>query len=491
MNLPGITGVAGEAEMMERAEQQAERLREELKKEVRSRSADIGTLRKEIAITVPAKVIASHLEHNYTEMRQDAIVPGFRKGRAPKQLIQKRFGEDIRDSLKTSIVGQSFFAAVENEKLEPLGDPLFRVNDAGAVKLIELSEALPFFKLSEREDFEYTCELEIKPTFELPNWKGLAIKSPKIEISADDVARQIERQRRIRGQYEPSDEPAGDADDLVIADVVLRVDDQEVKREENVQLGVRATRLDGIPLLELDQTLRGVKAGERRSTQAEIPADYERADLRGKRGTFEFSVHEVKRLAPITLAALIEATGCTDEADLQATVRSEMESEIEGMVERAKKEQVLRYLLEHTTLDLPSALSARQTDRAVMRKVIELQQSGMPFSDIEARIDELRTSATAEVARGLKLEFILSKVAETLELDVSDEEVNTEIARIARAYGKRFDRMRDDLHKRGLLPQLAEQIRQDKCVQAILADAEIVQITQEEAKAQDEKSRQN
>ncbi|MFO0839508.1 MAG: trigger factor [Phycisphaerae bacterium] len=476
MDIPGLSGVTGEAELMDRAEKEVERLREELKKEVQCKSADIGTLRKELTVTVPAGVISSHLEHNYTEMRGDAIVPGFRKGRAPKRLIQKRFGEDIRDSLKTSIVGQSFLAAVEKEKLDPLGDPLFRVASKDAVKLVDLSEALQHFKLSENDDFQYVCELEIKPTFELPELKGIAIKSPQIKISDDDVAKHIERQRKNRGRYELTDQPAGDSDDLVVADVVLTSEGQEVKREENVQLGVRPTRLDGIPLMKLDETLRGVRAGDQRNTECEIPDDYERADLRGKKGAFAFTIHEVKKLAPIEEMALCEALGCSDGADLRKYVREQLESELDGLVRRAQKEQVLAYLLEHTTLDVPSDLSARQTDRAVMRKVIELQQSGLPLSDIEARIDELRTSAKADVARGLKLEFVLAKVAEKLEVEVTDEEVNSEVHRIARSYNRRFDRMRDELQQRGLLPQLAEQIRQDKCVQLILADANVVEV---------------
>src|SRR5207247_2428890 len=122
------------------------------------------------------------------------------------------------------------------------------------------------------------------------------------------------------------------------------------------------------------------------------------------------------------------------------------------------------------------------TDRAVMRKVIELSQAGIPNHEIEARIDELRTSAKDVVARDLKLEFLLEKVAEKLEVEVTAEEVKTEIARIGRGYNQRFDRVRDDLQKRGLLPQLAEQIRQDKCVRILLKDAKIVEMKADERK---------
>ena len=470
-----IPGLAEDPQMLEKAEQESERLLEELKKEVQAEVQEIGTLRKELRITVPAKVITGHLAHNYDELKHDALVPGFRKGRAPLQLIQKRFGSEVRESAKTTIVGQAYFAVVENEELEVLGDPLFRVTIEEGIKLMDLDEALEQIKLPDNEDFTYVCEVEIKPSFDLPELKGIEVQAPQVQVADEDVEKHILRQLKIRGRYEPLPEGAAEEDDLVVADVTLTVDDRVVKKEENVQLGVRPTRLDGVPLMELDKALKGARPGDERAVDCEIPDDYERADLRGKSGRFEFKIHELKRLVPVTMEAFIEQTGAESEAQLRQFIREDMEAEMDQLIRRAKKQQILDYLLENTTLDLPPGVSARQIERAVARRIVELQQSGTPPSEIEARIDELRTSATEQVNRDLKLDFILDKVAEQLEVGVTGEEVNTEIARMARLYNRRFDRVRDDLQKRGLLAQLAEQIRQDKCVQLLLQDAKIVE----------------
>ncbi|MFQ5806207.1 MAG: trigger factor, partial [Phycisphaerae bacterium] len=463
--------------LLDRADDEAEKLLEELKQKVKVEVEDAATLRKKLAITVPAEVIAQHLEHNFKELRSDAIVPGFRKGRAPLRLVQKRFAADVRESVKTSILGQSFFAAVENTKFEVLGDPLFNIATAGGEKLMEIDEALEHITLPESGDFSYACEIEIKPTFELPELKGIAVKMPKIKISKKHVDEQLLRQRKIRGRYEPLTKGKAKRDDQIIAKVRLSVDGNVIKEEDNVELGVRATRIDGILLDDLEKLFTGATPGDERSSECEIPDDYKRTDLRGQPGTFEFTIHEIKRLRPITVKALVEQSGAESEAELRQFVRDSMEDERDRLVELAKKEQVLEYLLEKIPLELPDQLSARQTERAVLRKVIDLQQRGMPQSDIDAQIDELRTSAKEEVARSLKLDFILEKVAEQLEVTVTDEEVNTEIARIARLYNQRFDRVRDNLHSRGLLAQLAEQIRQDKCIALLLADAKLEEVT--------------
>ncbi len=489
MDIPGIAGAQADPAMQEKADEEAEKLLEELKEKVQAEFEDVGTLRKKLKVTVPAEVITNHLAHNFKELRSDAMVPGFRKGHAPIQLVQKRFAADVRESLKTSILGQSFFAATENNDIEVLGDPLFNIASEDGEKMMELDEALQHIKLPEDGDFSYVCEIEVKPTFELPDLKGIKIKTPNIKIADKDVKEHLERQRKIRGRYEPLAEGKSKTDDLIIARIKLVVDGSVVKEEDNVELGVRATRLDGIVMDNLGKVLTGVAPGTKCTAECEIPDDYERIDVRGKKGAFEFVIHEVKRLKLAEIDDLVQQFGAESEKELREIVRDEMEAERDRLVERANKEQALDYLLKEVPLDLPDQLSARQTERAVLRKIVDLQQSGIPESDISAHIDELRTSAKEEVARSLKLDFIMEKVAEKLDVTVNDEEVNTEIARIARSYNQRFDRIRDQLHSRGLLAQLTEQIRQDKCIALLLSDAEVEEVTPDEpAEATKEKT---
>ena len=286
------------------------------------------------------------------------------------------------------------------------------------------------------------------------------------------VAEQILHQRKRNGRFEPVVD-AAQADDQVIADVVLTVGGQEVKREDNVTVGVRPTRVDNIPLMNLGDALLGAKPGETLTVACTISDDYERPDLRGQAGQFEFKIHELKRLVPEDLSDFLKIWGFDHEDDARKYFHGQLEQERDELVGRAKKAQIEEYLLAQTKLDLPEQFSARQTDRAVVRRILELQQRGVPMSDIEVKIDELRTSAKEQVARDLKLAFILGKVAETLDMHVTDEEVNTAIAQMAAAYGRRFDRVRDDLQNRGLLDSLVQQIREEKCLARLLDQAQL------------------
>ena len=342
MDHAGLSDAMHDRELMAAADEKAEKLLEELKEKVQSEISDSGTLRQELRVTVPAEVIQSHVEHNYEELRNDAQVPGFRKGHAPRRLIEKRFGADVRSSLKTAIIGQSYYAVIEKREIEVLGDPVFRIETDGGVKYVDLDEALSHYELPDEGDFSYTCEFEIKPNIELPELEGIEVTTPAIEITEAQIDSQIERMRKIRGRFEPLTDTAAGVDDLAVADVTLSVGGVEVKSEENVQVGIRPQRLDGIALETLGDVLTGVKPGETRTVECTIPDDYERADLRGKTGMFAFAVQELKRLRPVEVGELATQHGCDSADQLRQFVRDDIEAEKDETLERARAREDLR-----------------------------------------------------------------------------------------------------------------------------------------------------
>ncbi len=471
MDVADMTNLVDDPELREKAGQETKRLNDELREKVRAETRDIGVLRKELTIIVPAEVIATHTAHNYDELMGDVHLPGFRKGRAPRKLIEKRFGAEVRETMKSTIVGQGYFAAVEREKLDVLGEPLFRISADGGEKLVEFNTALEKIELPASGDLTYTVELELRPKFDLPTLEGIELKTPQVTITDEMINGQIELQCKNRGRLEPTDGAAAGDEDVLIADVTLYCEDKQVKHEENVQLGVRPSRLDGIVLQNLADVLRGAKIGEERSIDCSISDDYERADLRGKPARFDFKIHEIKRLVPVTVEQLVENLGMGGEQELREYTRSVLEIERDDLERRAKQVQVEEYLLKNTAIDLPEGLSARQTDRAIIRRVLELQQSGVPMTEIEAQIDALRTHASEDVRRNLKLAFILDAISHRLGIRVTEEELNAAIGAIARRYNRRYDRVRDELQSQGLLLQLAEQIRHDKAIEQLIGNA--------------------
>lgn len=443
--------------------------------------ADAGTLRKSISVSVPADRIQQERDKQYSELINDAIVPGFRKGHAPRKLVEKRFGSEVGDQVLTKLVSSSYMAAIKKEKLEALGDPVFRLPfkkppapDAPQDRLVDFSAALKEIVLPAEGPLTYTCEVEVKPEFELPDLDGIPVEKPVLTVTDEDVDKQIDRNRAVHANWVPVVEGAVQTDDMVIADVKMTVGDEVVKQQENVSLRARPQRVEGVTLDTLGEVLAGAKPGDVRTTTGTVVNDDERENLRGKPASFEFRVNDIKRLnLPPLDAAHLASVGMESLDEYRGAVRRYMESQIDQEIRRGMRGQVCKYLLDQVKLDLPEALSQRQIDRTVLRRAIELQRQGVPTSEIEKHADELRTQSRERATTELRLHFIIEKVADQLEVTVSEEELNSQIMAIARHYGHRFDRMRDDLAKNNGIESLYLQIRDDKTVDMLLEKAKI------------------
>ncbi|MEK6643793.1 MAG: trigger factor [Planctomycetota bacterium] len=442
--------------------------------------ADAGVLRKTVTVTVPRDNIQKEVDREFKDLIKESIVPGFRRGRAPRRLIEKRYGGEVGTQVQTRLVSNAYMAAIEKEDLKVLGDPMMWVREKGAKgkdgeRLMDMPTALQQMRLPEDGPLEFRCEVEVKPQFTVPTLEGVEVERPDLTITDDDVSKQIDRIRARRGHWAPVADGKVQEDDLLICDVTLMVDGKEAKKEENMQLFARPQVIEGMTFQDFGEKLKGAKAGDVRRLEGEIQDDFEVEELRGKKGTVELKLNELKRIElPPLDKDYLSNMGFDSEKDYRDWVRKQMTDQLEVEIKRGMRGQVRKYLLESTKLDLPEGISSRQTERAVMRKAMELRQRGVPEAEIMKHADELKTIAREEVTTELKLYFIIEEIAESEKIEVSEEEINAEIAAIARSYNRRFDRVRDDLAKANGIESLYLQIRDDKCIDGILAKAKIV-----------------
>ncbi|MGD2110831.1 MAG: trigger factor, partial [Phycisphaerae bacterium] len=442
----------GQEEGLSEEEQQMAKLKEAISVERES----IGSLRVKLSITVPQDTMDERRGEQFAELKRDADIPGFRKGHAPLRLVEKRFASDVGEQLKNQIVGQGYLAAVEKEELKPLGDPLFwvkvkeeRLDEEGkprkveTEKLVPINDAIENIALPKEGPLVFSCELELRPEFELPELEKIPIKRPAVTIEDEDVDEEVDRLRRMRGNFVPVEDGAVEPDDMLYADMKMTVGDELIATEENFDLAARDIRVKGVPLTGFGDAVSGKKIGETLTFEARVPDDHENIDIRGKQAGFTFTIHEIKRLElPELDADLLSSIGFDSEEDLRSTVRSNLEARLDATLKRAMREQIGEYLIEKTTLEIPEGLSQRQTDRTIARRMIDMLQAGIPETEIEKSMDEMRARAHDQVVRDLKLFFILEKIAEDRKVEVSEEQINGAIAEIARQSNKRFDRVR-------------------------------------------------
>ena len=437
------------------------------------RIEDAGPATKKVFVEVPKEEVAKKIAEQFKELRQEATIPGFRKGHAPQKLLEKRFSSDVKEQVRRDLISESYQKAVEKHSLQVIGEPEFENPEQ-----IQLKDDAPL---------SYSFSIEVQPEVKLPEVKGLKIKKPRIHVTEEHIDQAMLNLREQQGALIPIEDRGVQEKDYLVAEIHAMVDGNVVSHQAETQLIVRPGRLAGIQVDDLPQQLAGAKPGEMRTLALKIPDTYPTESLRGKDLQIDISVKEIKRmeLAEVN-QAFLDDLGFQNEKELRDALREQMDERIAFDIQYAMRRQVTDHLLANVTLDLPTKLSSRQEDRVVNRRAVDLLIRGMPREQIEANVDRLRRGAADEAIKELKTFFILQQVAKDQNVNVNEEELNGRIATIALQQGRRPEKLKQEMAKDGTtLTNLYIQMREEKAVDKILETAEIEEVepTAEQQKA--------
>jgi trigger factor len=423
---------------------------------------DAGAARKRIKLDIPGERIQGKLKEAFGELQHDAVLPGFRRGRAPKRLIEKRFGSDIRNTVKQQVVAEAYEKAVEEHKLEAIGEPEIDLNK------IELPDS---------GNLQVTVEVEVSPEFALPSIEKIAVKKPKLEANEERLALAVDNLRKYFGHWHDKTDGATE-EDTVMADVkVAGEDGATIVEQPQVNFGVKPGNIAGIQFDDLGDKLKGKKVGDVVTLDGTLPADHAEENLRGKKVSITLTIKGVKHQhLPEVNQEFATMLGFDTVDALKADLKDRLVTQLEQETKGAMAQQVYRYLLSNTNLELPAKLSQRQMGNVLRRRATEMMQRGVPEAEIVHQIDQLRISSAQQAAVDLRLFFIMGKLAEQFGIEVNEEEVNARIAAIAAQYGRRPEKLKSQMSASGQLEQLYLQIRDGKVVDKLVEMGEVSEV---------------
>jgi trigger factor len=430
-----------------------------LQVDVQKRSA----CERHIAVTVSREDIDRYLEKEFSELMSTAQVPGFRPGHVPRRLVEMRFRKDVGERVKSALLMDSVAQISEEQEFAAIGEPDFDVD------AIELPDEGPM---------TYEFDLEVRPDFDLPQWKGLLIERPVHEFTDKDVEQALKDLLARAGKLVPHDGPA-EAGDYISTGLtfthggnVLSASKEELIRIRPV-LTFRDGRIEGF-----DELMKGVRAGETRVGEARLSDDAPNEALRGQAVTATFEVKEVKKLElpDITPQLLDELGDFESEAELRDAVRDSLQRRLEYQQRQRAREQIARALTVAADWELPPDLLRRQSEREFSRAVIELRSSGFSEDEIRLHLNELRQNSRAATARALKEHFIFERIADEEKITDTAEDQEAEIQLIARQSGETPRRVRARLEKSGRMDVLRNHIIERKVVDLILANAQFTDV---------------
>ncbi|MCP4263121.1 MAG: trigger factor [Planctomycetes bacterium] len=420
---------------------------------------EAGPCKKKVLIEIPEEAIKMSIDEQYETLRKEALVPGFRKGRAPRRLLEKRFGKDTTEQVKLTLLSEASESALKDSKLDILGEP-----DVDFEK-IEMPTEGPL---------KFDFEIEVRPEFELPELEGIPVTKTKLEVTDEQTDREIERLQRWSGVWTPRKDGAVEPEDQIIADALIKAEGiEEEQKLDNIEIYVRQNGFVGeVPVEKLDELLTGAKAGETKQINVEVPKTYFREEYRGKKVDISIEIKDVKWLKPAELnQEFLTRLGVEDENELREKTQDTLHSRLEAQVLTEISEQVYEYLHDTTNLDLPLDIVAQQATSLLQRQYTNLMMRGLPREQLNEQIEQLQAGSEEQAKKQLKTFFIMDKIAEKFDINVSDEEINGHIAQLAIQKGQRPEKMREDMERNGSLAQFTLEVRQNKCIEKLLETA--------------------
>jgi trigger factor len=452
---------AAELEEGEQPEAQKEEESPELKDIVTIEEA--GPCKKKVTIEIVQEKIKKATDKQYEELSKEALVPGFRKGRAPRRLLEKRFGKETTEQIKLTLLADASKSAIEDNKLQTIGEPDIDFEN---------------IQLPAEGSLTFDFEIEVRPEFDLPQLEGIPVNRTKLEVTDEQIDREIEQIQRWSGVWTPRDEGSVELDDQIISDAVLKIEGiEEEQKLDNVEIYVRQNGFVGeIPVEKLDELLVGAKTGETKKTSIEVPKTFFREEYRGKNVDIQISIKDVKWLKPAELDEnFLKRYGVEDEDELREKIHDTLHSRLETQGRTEMTEQIYEYLLDKTDLDLPLNIVAEQASSVLQRQYTNLLMRGLSREQISEQMEQLQAGSEQQAEKQLKTFFIMDKIADKLEIDVSDEEINGHIAQLAMQRNQRPEKMREDMERNGSLAQFKLEICQDKCIAKLLETAVITE----------------
>ena len=421
-----------------------------------------GGCRRRVKGEIPADTVRKKEEQVILSFQKSARLPGFRPGRAPLEMVRKRYAPDIQAELRDVLLREGLRAAVEKEKLQLVDDP--SVEEANFAKDLK---------------FQFILRVDIAPEFKVPAAKGLKIPKKSPEPVADkDVEAALKQLAEPMAHFHNLEPRAAREGDFAVVDFEGTCGGKKIS-EIAPQAGQIAAAKKLWVWLKADsflpgfcQALYGVKPGETKEVEVKFPADFPQTPLRGQTGRYQVTLLELKeRHVPDIDESFCQEHYKISLEELKKRIREDLVASRESAVRSDDSKAVTTALLSAVKMDVPEPMLEEERRRLVARLVEENQRRGVPQEELLKHKDEILAAAGRSAEENVKLSFLLRKVAEGEGIKVEESEILHEVAHLAAHSGQDVRLFAKRLQKSGALPSLADTLLRRKTVDFLLQHA--------------------
>jgi trigger factor len=430
-----------------------------------SRWEKIENNKIKLEIEVPAAEVETALARAYRQVVKKVNLPGFRKGKVPRRILESRFGPQLlHEEALEILVPPAYRQALEEAGHEPIDQPEFELAQ-------EIEEGKPLL---------FSAVVEVLPSVELGEYRGVAVEQKAVIITEEQVDQSLQSLREQHARLVPVEDRSAQNGDLVLLDFQGFIDGETFSGGEAENYSLELGSQTFIPGFE--EQLVGVSAGEEKEINARFPEDYRKAELAGKDVLFKVRVRQIKekQLPEPDDAFAREAGEFTTLEELKADIRERMEKTARDEARVRLEEALIQKVSDTSAVELPPLLVERQIDRIIgdMEQYLRFQGLNLEkFAELSGRsIEELRKDKRPEAEKRAKANLVLDAVIKKEGITVADSEIDEKITAIAGAYNDEPGRVREILQKQGRIPLITEEIRMRKAIDLLVNEAQVKQV---------------
>ena len=423
-----------------------------------------------IEIEVSAEQVEEGLQYAYRKVIKQVAIPGFRKGKAPRELLELQFGKEVlfQDALEY-IVPEAYEKALEELNIKPIAQPEFDINDPES-----------------GQPFKFNARVPVKPEVKLGEIEGIEVEIPDFQVKEEDVIQRLEDMRQQYAQVvEKKEEPTAMGDKLNI-DFEGFIDGEAFAGGKGEDYSLELGSNTFIPGFE--EQLVGLKAGESKDVLVTFPESYHAEDLAGKEAVFQVSVKRIETTEARELndefAQEVSQFNTIDE--LCQDIRKNLEDMAASRRKESIKTELMEKALEKCDIPVPDAVINMQVERMMQDFEQRMAYQGLTleqyFQFTNSNREDFSQKIWPEAEKSVKGDFMLEKLAEEKGMEVSEEELNEHIMKLANNFGMEVDKIKEELGD--AIENIRTGLKIDKAIDFLIDKAvvkEVAEITAEAA----------
>jgi len=428
------------------------------------RVEDAGACRKLVHIQVDADAVADDYASIVKAYTKASKLPGFRKGKAPQNVVEKQYAKHIAEDAKERLLPRFYHEAIADEGMK-------------VESIVDIKDVV----FDKQQGLSFNVTVDVPPEFKLPKYKKISLKEQPVEVTDEDVEEAIGNVLEQFARYEEVEGRAVKEEDLVRVDYQGTCDGQPVldmvPEKKALAEGTDFWMMlgDGRELLPgINEQVVGAEIGSERDVTISFPDDYTENALAGKTASYVISVKGIReKVQPELNEEMLKRFEVESEEDLRKRFRKDITEAREEGEKNRLKDEIAQHLLGKADFGLPQSMVAEETNTIIRSQIQRMMSAGATRQHLEEHQQQIMAEASRAATDRVKLSYILRAIAEAESIEVDDGEVNSRIEAMAGQYRMSPAQLRGEMEKRDGISKLKDDIQGAKTLDFLLENAKV------------------